>query len=215
MMFIRAPAAKSVVFVSYAIILLLSIFATTYFIPVFATDGINGTGEATVSPGNIAATLKPGESVTENKTVIITRLPSGPVDVFFIFDLTASMGGVLSTAKARSLEIMDNISAITGDAAFGVGSLQDYPGIFDSCGYVARYGMDSDYPWSLDRDITPDKNAVNVVINSLGLGDGNDGPESYARALYESQFVAWRNGSKKIVIIFEDNIPHDCNMAAY
>jgi len=114
MMFIRAPAAKSVVFVSYAIILLLSIFATTYFIPVFATDGINGTGEATVSPGNIAATLKPGESVTENKTVIITRLPSGPVDVFFIFDLTASMGGVLSTAKARSLEIMDNISAITG-----------------------------------------------------------------------------------------------------
>ena len=114
---------------------------------------------------------------------------------------------------------MDNISSQVADSAFGVGSFMDYPD-FNSdgyCDYYSTYGSSSsgDYAWSLDQDITTNTGSVNTAINGLVLGYGVDGPEAYARALYESQFVGWRSGARKIVIIFEDDVPHDCNLGDY
>jgi hypothetical protein len=64
----------------------------------------------------------------------------------------------------------------------------------------------------VDRGITTDTNAVRAAINGLTLGHGEDLPESYSRALYETYAdpsVGWRTGAKKIVIMFGDDIPHD------
>ena len=140
---------------------------------------------------------------------------TGDLDVLFLFDLTGSMGGVIDSAKANAIDIMDDIQALVPDAQFGTGSFRDYPDDYNYCGYDDTYGGGGDYPWSLDKDITSDKSAVSTAIGIYYASGGSDGPESYARALYESQSVGWRTGSRKIVIIFEDSVPHDCDMASY
>ncbi|MBN2014302.1 MAG: VWA domain-containing protein [Candidatus Altiarchaeota archaeon] len=170
---------------------------------------------ASIVPDTLMAALDPGQSIEEQKTVTTEETPIGKLDVLFLFDLTGSMSFQLSTAKSSSIEIMNNISALVNNSAFGVGSFMDYNGYYDYCGYSGFYGSGIDYPWSLDQNITSNNSAVSSAINDLVLGNGDDGPESYTRALYESQFVGWRPGSRKIVIIFEDNVPHDCNLGFF
>ena len=174
-------------------------------------------GGATVSPESFEATMIPGESVWDNKTIITDEIPIGKLDVMFLFDLTGSMGGVISSAKTSAIDIMTDIRSNISNSYFGVGSFMDYPAYYNYCGYSSDYGDPSygDYAWNLDQDITTDASAVSTAINTLVLGGGVDGPESYARALYESQFVGWRFGARKIVVIFEDNIPHDCDFSTF
>ncbi len=173
-----------------------------------------GTG-ATVDPASLVVTLGPEESVQEHKVITTAEVPIQNLDVVFLFDLTGSMGGVLNEAKTNAIDIMTDINAEVANAAFGVGSFMDYTDIYDYCGYLDLYGVSPDYPWSLDQDITQDNNAVSTAINGLTLGSGSDGPEAYSRALSESLSMGWRTGSRRVVIIFEDNIPHDCNVGNY
>jgi len=140
---------------------------------------------------------------------------TGDLDVFFLFDLTGSMGGVINSAKANAIDVMDDIQALVPDAEFGTGSFRDYPSYYSSCGYSSTYGDSGDAPWSLDQNITNDTTAVSTAINTYYADGGADGPESYARALYESQFINWRSSAKKVVVIFNDNVPHDCNLGDY
>jgi ribosomal protein S6 len=97
---------------------------------------------------------------------------------------------------------MNSLLESVPDSAFGVASFMDY-----SC-YDAR---SNDYPWKLNKRITTSTNAVRDAIIGLTLGHGGDSPEAYTRALYESYAdsgVNWRTGTKKIVIMFGDDIPH-------
>lgn len=171
----------------------------------------------TVNPISISATLNPGECVDELNTVTLTGSPAN-VDIMFSFDLTGSMGGVIDTAKAQAVDIMNQIQAELPDSSlrFGVVSYMDYPSYYSSCGYAAAYGSSyGDYAYSLDQALTPDINEVSVVINALTLGSGGDGPQDYSRIIYESvadgSNIGWGD-SVKIWINFGDNVPHDCNI---
>lgn len=159
------------------------------------------------------ATLNPGQSVTELKTYTTAEgKPITKVDVLFDFDLTASMGEELSTMQTESQNIMNTLLEQVPDSAFGVASFMDYPDSFSFGDYSNTYGSSGDYPWKLDRRITTDTDMVRAAINGLELGNGQDLPESYSRALYETYAdpsVGWRTGAKKIVIMFGDDIPHD------
>ncbi|MBN2077039.1 MAG: VWA domain-containing protein [Dehalococcoidales bacterium] len=176
---------------------------------------------ASISPESITATLEPGESVYETKTVHIEAIPP-EVDVVFAFDLTGSMGEILTTAKTKALDIMTTLtSALGSDVQFGVMSYMDYPHWYEgyayNCGYLSQdYGNPStDYAYSLDQSITGDTTAVSTAISGLILGFGEDSPEDYTRMMYESYAdpaVAWRMGAKRIVVNFGDNVPHDCNL---
>lgn len=171
---------------------------------------------ASISPLTLEATLKPGESVSETKTVSIPERPPS-ADVVFAFDLTGSMGGILGTAKTNAVNIMNQLDAIPGvDIDYGVMSYMDYPHSYSSYGYTAEYGSSSpycnDYAYSLNQSITNNNTAVSNAINALKLGCGSDGPQDYTRIMYESYAdpnVTWRSGAKKIVINFGDNVPHD------
>jgi len=98
----------------------------TYNISAIATDGAGctavdglsfsiectecptGSG-ATVIPDYVEVTLVPGESIWDNKTIITDEIPIGKLDVMFLFDLTGSMGSVISSAKASAIDIMNDI----------------------------------------------------------------------------------------------------------
>lgn len=168
---------------------------------------------ATISPTTLTATLNPGESVGETKTVDLpAEIPVG--DIIFAFDLTGSMAGEIATAKAEAINIMNSLDALISDAQYGVMSYMDYPGFYSSYGYSALYGDagSGDYAYSLDQPVTSDRPAVSAAINSLTLGWGADGPQDYTRIMYESYAdpaVGWRSGSKRILINFGDAVPHD------
>ena len=158
-----------------------------------------GAAVADMTPTHLEATLRVGESVTEVKTVTIPRtIPKA--DIVFGLDLTGSMGGVLNTAKARAIDIMNQLDTLIDDAHYGVISHMDYTGTYTSYGYSATYGSAGcgDYPYSLDLAVTGDRAAVSAAINGLSLACGADGPESYTRAIYESYAdpgIGWRDGA--------------------
>jgi hypothetical protein len=170
----------------------------------------------TVSPEELIAVLAPGGTVSETKEVFVPPKPP-TADVVFSFDLTGSMWGIISTAKAQALNIMASLDAIPDvDIQFGVMSYMDYPNTYNSCGYYATYGDSTvDYAYSLDQSVTTDVTAVAAAINGLTIGSGYDGPQDYTRIFYESYAdpnVAWRDGAKRILLNFGDNVPHDCDL---
>jgi hypothetical protein len=164
---------------------------------------------------DFGATLLPEESHIETLTATINGGPSVG-DVMFIMDLTGSMGGELNNAKVNSINIMNAIQSLVPDTNYGLSSHMDYVGAYNYCGYSSWYsGTSSDYPYRLDAALSSDLSAVEAALNGLSLGNGGDGPENYSRPLWEltnDLATGWRSGSKKVAIIWLDNIPHDCNV---
>lgn len=170
---------------------------------------------ADLSPSTLGpVTLNPGESVSESKEVSLTGvIPKA--DIVFAFDLTGSMGDDINVVKAQAINIMGNISLLVSDAEYGVMSFMDYPHAYSSYGYSATYGYSGDYAYRLDLSLTSDKTQVSNAINALVIGYGADGPEDYTRVMYESYAdaaVGWRAGSRRILIMFGDAVPHDDNL---
>lgn len=147
------------------------------------------------------------------------------VDVVLSMDLTGSMGGVLDQAKSQVTQAIADIKAASPstDFRFAVTSYEDYPGIYDSskCGtstYSESYGSAPDAPFRVNQVITADGATVQSAINALQLGGGDDGPEAYARALWEvaqpdtGMTLGLRPDALKLVVNFGDNVPHDPNI---
>jgi subtilisin family serine protease len=146
------------------------------------------------------------------------------VDVVLALDLTGSMGGVLSQAKAEVTQMIADIGAAAPgtDFRFGIVSYEDYPAYLDStaCGssYASWYGSDSDRPFRVNSSLSGDASAAQGAVNGLQLGDGWDGPESYGRMIWElaqadtGATLGWRPDALRLVINFGDNVPHDVNI---
>jgi hypothetical protein len=170
---------------------------------------------ASIAPDQVTATLALGGSLTTEKTVTVPTL-APKVDVIFSFDLTGSMSGTISSAKSLAGTIMNDLDATGVDIQYGVTSFMDYPGTYDSYGYYNTYGDGGapwfDYAYRLDQAITGVRSDVTDAINGLVLGNGMDGPQDYTRMMYESYAdtnVQYRDGAKKILVLFGDNVPHD------
>lgn len=172
---------------------------------------------AGMSPDSLTATLPPGGSVSETKTVTVSRtFPKA--DIVFAFDLTGSMGEELDVMQAQAIQLMADLGALVDDPHFAVIGFVDYPHTYPSGengGYGGQYGGDDDYAYRLEQPLTDDTDALNTVIGGLELGYGADGPQDYARICYESyadETIGYRPGSKKILILFGDDIPHDLDL---
>lgn len=135
------------------------------------------------------------------------ELPAVPpaLDVVFAFDLTGSMGGVVRQMQEKATRILDGTVARFGDAEFAVVSFRDYP--------FSPYGGTSDFAFQVDQTVTDDHSSVRSAIGRLVASGGGDGPESYSRVLFEAahpdNLIGWRDGTRKILIMFGDNYPHD------
>jgi hypothetical protein len=173
-------------------------------------------GDPTLEPSEIHVTLQPGESFVEHKTLHMPEYPVPPkADIIFVIDLTGSMEEELENVKTSAIDIMTEIRNLVPDTYFGVVSHMDYNATYNFCQYNQQYGISGDYPYSLDQALTANMTDVQSAVNALVMGSGSDGPESYARALYECYAdagIGWRAGTKKFIVQFGDNIPHDCDV---
>jgi len=172
---------------------------------------------AEMTPPTLTATLTSRASISETKTVTIPEVPPR-ADVVFAFDLTGSMGGIISTAKSQAVNILSALDALPDvDIQYGVMSYMDYPSVYSSCGYYTSYGNSGcgDYAYSLDQAVTDGTTSITTAISGLTLGCGDDGPQDYTRIMYESYAdpdVSWRSGARRILVNFGDNVPHDCDL---
>jgi hypothetical protein len=126
-------------------------------------------------------------------------------DVMFVFDTSGSMGGVLNEAKAEIVEVIGHINGTLPDVHYGVAEVRDYPFSEAEAGGVEK-------PWKLDQPLTADANAVKSAIEPLFASGGGDFPESYGRALWETDTnptVGWRDEARHVIILIADNVPHD------
>ena len=182
------------------------------FLPHLKSSSVN----SYLTPEYLHATLAAEQSIGETKTAYIGGAPAKG-DLMFCFDLTGSMGGELNNAKVNSMNIMNAVRGVIPDTYFGLMSHMDYPGFYSGCGYSANYGLSTDYPYSLDQSLTSESNDVAIAIQSLVLGNGLDLPENYSRPFYESysdMSIGWRMGTRKILLAWLDDVPHDCAFRA-
>lgn len=173
---------------------------------------------AFLSPSTFQASAIPGDFVEETVALSLPQnVKPEQADIVISFDLTGSMDGELKNVKSNSINIMNALRGVIPDSNFGVISYMDYPADYESCDYYDAYGIEGDYPYRLNTGVTSDTGSVAQAINGLTIGNGWDGPEPYARAFYESYRdpnVSWRPGTKRILINWGDNVPHDCNVGA-
>lgn len=118
-----------------------------------------------------------------------------PLDVLFLFDATMSMANVINTVRAQAREILVAIRAISTESRFGVATLADYP--------------PNGTPWRLYQPFTHQEEAIASALDRIGMEDGGDLPEAYCRGLYEAQFLDWRPGARRFLILFGDAPAHD------
>jgi len=164
---------------------------------------------AGVDPPSLSFSVNRGERAVAKVTVTTASAPIPKVDVLFLFDVTNSMVDVIDTAKEKGLDILKAIQSKVADTTFGLASVADYPGHFDSAGYAEDYGAPTDYPWRLDVPLTQEATTVVSGIQQLKTLDGMDGPEAYSRALFESTLIDWRPDAKHILVFFGDSVAHD------
>ena len=174
---------------------------------------------ATLTPSSFSDTLRSGQCVTEHKTLFLPAdVRPRRLDLMICMDLTGSMTGELNNVKINTANIINQLRANIPDSDFGVMSHMDYPSFYFGCGYSSQYGSSpADYAYQLNQGITASIPAVTAATNSLNLGDGWDSPEDYTRPLFESYSdagIGWRSGSRRILMMWGDDIPHDCAVYA-
>jgi hypothetical protein len=138
---------------------------------------------------------------------------TGAADVAFVIDMTGSMSTNIADVTTKTKAIMTNL--VGYNVRFGLATFKDYNSTYTSYGYgPAVYGTTPDYPWNMTVDLMLPQWWANVTnaINNLGTpSGGNDGPEAYSRALYESQFFDWVNtkGQYEWITVGNNSLPID------
>ncbi|MGG6263084.1 VWA domain-containing protein [Leptolyngbya sp. AN03gr2] len=119
------------------------------------------------------------------------------VDIGFVIDTTASMGGLLNVAKRHLIDIVTNLSQEKQlDTQIAIVQYRDHPPQDRS--FVTRI-----HPFSSDQQVTQ------RVIHGLEAQGGGDTPE----AVYDGLFTAitqlsWRPHSLRMITLIGDAIPH-------
>jgi len=152
----------------------------------------------TIDPMSYTDKLDVGESVTIRKTVTVTEAPTSSVlDVMFIFDLTGSMGGAISGAKAAAADIMSGLDAF-GDLQTGTGWYSD-PGSDGT--YVDLNAGNT----AASSGISDMWDGSSCSVGGMGVGCGGDFPEmTYAAIKDSAESTSWRTGSNRFIIVLGD-----------
>lgn len=121
------------------------------------------------------------------------------VDLAFIVDTTASMGGFIYAAKAQMTDMLHSLTtnmATPIDLRVGIVEYRDHPPQEHS--FVTRA-----YPFATSLK------TVQKKINKLELGGGGDWPEAvYDGVVAITTSLSWRAHSRKIAVLVGDAPPH-------
>jgi uncharacterized repeat protein (TIGR01451 family) len=149
-----------------------------------------------VTPASVTATLLPGQSAMQAKSVETSPIPPKP-DILFLADTTGSMGAALTNVRDNATTIMNAVRVAQPDSQFGVAAYKDFGDV---------------YAYNLLQPITASIPAAQAGANAwLPAFGGGDTPEAQINALFEAAQGAtgWRTGSSRILVWFGDASGHD------
>ncbi len=125
------------------------------------------------------------------------KAPAPQVDVVFVLDTTASMSGLIDSAKRKVWSVANKIAAgqPEPDVRFGLVAFRD-----KGDDYITRTVA-----------LSEDPGEVYQQLSGLAAGGGGDGPEHVNRGLYDAiHGMQWRDGNTlKLIFLVGDAPPHD------
>lgn len=121
--------------------------------------------------------LPPMAPPTELVVDYVARIENA--DVYFLVDVTGSMGGEIASIQARIEDtIAPGIAAAIPDVRLSLGRFADYP--------TGDFGSLGDEVFRLEQPSTTDLASFVAATRRLSLESGGDPPEAYVPALYLS-----------------------------
>lgn len=128
-------------------------------------------------PPDVCIEVPPTSPPSELVLDYVVRIESA--DVYFLVDVTGSMGGEIANIQT-SIErtIAPGIASAIPEVRFSLGRFADYP--------VGDYGTLGDDVFRLEQDSTSDLATFVRATQRLTLQSGGDPPEAYVPALYFS-----------------------------
>jgi Tol biopolymer transport system component len=172
-----------------------------------AAPGTADLAPDSLTPADVTVTAGVGApSDPINATLHLTAAPP-KADVILAVDTTGSMGSAIADAKADANAIVSRIKGAIPGARFAVVDFKDYP--------LAPFGDAGDYAYARKQALTSDASAVAAALNTMSAGGGNDGPEAYNRAIYESYSDAALGRDTTapgFLVLLGDNLPHDATL---
>ena len=169
--------------------------------PITTVGELKPTGSITIEPQVNDLVLKKGDAHNE---VITVNVPGSAgvskVDVYFLADTTGSMTSIINQVRIGASTILNALSGLGLNMAFGVGNYRDFP----------------HDPYAFKHQLNPTtvKADAQSAINSWIANMGGDQPEAQLFALDQlaespGGSIGWRNMSKRIIVWFGDNPGHD------
>ena len=148
-----------------------------------------------VTPPTVSATLLPGQSNVQAKSVETSPIPPRP-DIVFLADTTGSMGPAIANVRTNATAIMNMVRGEQGDSQFGAAEYKDFGDPF---------------AYRLDQAVTDSIPAAQAGINMWAASGGGDTPEANINALFNvaQNATGWRAGSSRILVWFGDASGHD------
>jgi hypothetical protein len=174
---------------------------TSISIPTSKMEAFKAAGSITISPEVNELVLKKDDTHLE---VITVRVPGSTgvskADVYFLADTTVSMGGVIAEVRDGASFILNELSGLGLDMAFGIGNYRDFP--------------HDDYAFEHQLNPTTVIADADSALNSWTVEGGWDGSEGQLFALDQlaespGGSIGWRTGSKRIIVWFGDMPGHD------
>lgn len=154
-----------------------------------------------ITPGPVSLHLAVGETANGNKNVNISKVATGPVDVFFLTDTTGSMGSAISSVQSSVNSIASAIASVSSNTHFGVGEYKDDP---------ATSG--DPFAYKLNQAVTGNLAAVQTGVGQWSASGGGDYPEAGIYGLHQvatSAATGFRDGSQRLAFIIGDAPSHD------
>lgn len=124
-----------------------------------------------------------------------TIKPSQKLDVTLNFDTTVSMHGYLEDVRNQLNHLSQEIRQAVPQAKMGVVAYGDYCDAQTT--YVTKV-----------LDLTDDYQLISNFIKQVEKTDGGDFPEAVEEALYQTNQLAWRLGSRRAMVLVGDAPPH-------
>lgn len=165
------------------------------------TPSPSPTPTPTASPPPGAVVVCPGKVLSDTLSVNLQANPA-QADILFAFDATNSMTNVIGQTIKDAEAIMNELAGLVPDIQFGIMLFRDHT---------------SPQPYLLVQPITGDR-AVFKTALALVVTDAinnPDYPEAYTRAMFEAysdRSVGWRPTSRRLMVMFGDQVPHDDNL---
>lgn len=120
---------------------------------------------------------------------------SGNIDVVITLDATGSMIDDIDEVKNNIESIVDKVKSKSSSARFALVTYKDRPD---------QGGDTSDYPSQVEQDFTDNVDTLKSKLESITVSGGGDDPETVFSGIDSSLNLKWRDGVKKVDIVYGD-----------